>query len=207
MKLLEGGWFPLLIAAVIAFLMLTWRTGLILVEQARAHLREEEGVFIGALDDAGTCLRTDGIGAFLSASVHGVPLSLSHHVRHNRAVQKRLVLISVQTLEMPFVGDDERALVRRLADGIDRVILRYGFMEDLAIPEGLATTGLFTAAQMDDISYYIGRETVIVDRQISGMAPWRELLFVSMQRNTAPTGSSFCIPSSQLVEIGTEVRI
>ena len=206
-KLLEGGWFPLLIAAVIAFLMLTWRTGLILVERARAHLREEEGVFIGALDDAGTCLRTDGIGAFLSASVHGVPLSLSHHVRHNRAVQRRLVLVSVQTLEMPFVGDDERAVVRRLAEGIDRVILRFGFMEDLAIPEGLAKAGLFSDEELGEISYYIGRETVIADAKIPGMAPWRESLFVSMQRNTAPTGSSFCIPSSQLVEIGTEVRI
>ena len=101
-------------------------------------------MFIGALDDAGTCLRTEGIGAFLSASIHGVPLSLSHHVRHNRAVQKRLVLVSVQTLEMPFIGDEERAVVRQLADGIDRVILRFGFMEDLAIPAGLASAGLFT---------------------------------------------------------------
>lgn len=206
-KLLEGGWFPLAIAAVIAFLMLTWRTGLALVESARVHLREEEGVFLGALNDGGTCLRTDGIGAFLSASVDGVPLSLSHHIRRNRAVQQRLVLVSVQTLEVPFVDDDDRAVVRRLAEGIDRVILRFGFMEDMAIPRGLECTKLFTAPEMDEISYYIGRETVIADAKIPGMAPWRESLFMSMQRNTAPTGSSFCIPSSQLVEIGTEVRI
>ncbi|WP_254603164.1 potassium transporter Kup [Sphingomonas bacterium] len=206
-KLFEGGWFPLLIAGVIAFVMLTWRTGVRLVENARMHLREEEGVFIGALTEGGKCLRTDGIGAFLSASVDGVPLSLSHHVRHNRALQKRIVLISVQTVEKPFVGDDDRVVVRHLADGIDRVILHFGFMEDLAIPDGLAGAGLFGADEMERISYYIGRETVIVDRRIAGMAPWREALFVSMQRNTAPTGSSFCIPSSQLVEIGTEVRI
>ena len=206
-KLLEGGWFPLLIAGVIAFLMLTWRTGVRLVEEARVHLREEEAVFVGALGKGGRCLRTDGIGAFLSASVDGVPLSLSHHVRHNRALQKRLVLVSVQTLEMPFIGDDERAVVRSLVEGVDRVILRFGFMEDLAIPAGLARAGLFTPAELEDISYYIGRETVIVDAKIPGMAPWREALFVSMQRNTAPTGSSFCIPSNQLVEIGTEVRI
>ncbi|WP_375393743.1 potassium transporter Kup [uncultured Sphingomonas sp.] len=206
-KLLEGGWFPLLIAGVIAFLMLTWRTGVRLVEKARMHLREEEGAFIGALTEGGKCQRTDGIGAFLSASVDGVPLSLSHHVRHNRALQKRIVLISVQTVEKPFVGDDDRAVVRHLADGIDRVILHFGFMEELAIPDGLARAGLFGADEMEQISYYIGRETVIVDRKIAGMAPWREALFVSMQRNTAPTGSSFCIPSSQLVEIGTEVRI
>jgi KUP system potassium uptake protein len=205
-KVLEGGWFPLLIAGVIAFLMLTWRTGVRLVETARAHLREDEATFLAKLDCAAPC-RSDGIGAFLSAAPTGVPLAMTHHVRHNRSLQKRLALVSVTMTDTPFVSDAERSTVKRLAPDIDRVILRFGFMDDVAIPQGLACTGLFTAAELDDISYYIGRETVIADPRIPGMAPWREALFVSMQRNTAPTGSSFCIPSHQLVEIGTEVRI
>ena len=99
-------------------------------------------------------------------------------------------------------------MARAARPDIERVILRFGFMEDLAISPRARTRGqLFTDAEIDAISYYIGRETVIADRRIPGMAPWREALFVSMQRNTAPTGSSFCIPSRQLVEIGTEVRI
>ena len=117
------------------------------------------------------------------------------------------MLVSVTVTERPFVDDEERATVKCLAPDIDRVILKFGFMEDLAIPQGLARAGLFSDAELDAISYYIGRETVIADRRIPGMAQWREALFVSMQRNTAPTGSSFCIPSPQLVEIGTEVRI
>ncbi|WP_174292022.1 potassium transporter Kup [Sphingomonas bacterium] len=206
MKLLEGGWFPLLIAGVIAFLMLTWRTGVGLIEQARAHLREDEAAFLAKLDEAAPC-RSDGIGAFLSAAPTGVPLAMTHHVRHNRALQKRLALVSVTMTDRPFVTDAERATVTRLAPDIDRVVLRFGFMDDVAIPKGLACAGLFTAAELDEVSYYIGRETVIADAGIRGMAPWREALFISMQRNTAPTGSSFCIPSQQLVEIGTEVRI
>ncbi|WP_267382820.1 MULTISPECIES: KUP/HAK/KT family potassium transporter [unclassified Sphingomonas] len=205
-KLLEGGWFPLLIAGIIAFLMLTWRTGVRLVEAARAHLREDEGSFLAKLDQAAPC-RSDGIGAFLSAAPNGVPLAMTHHVRHTRSLQKRLALVSVSMTDMPFVADAERATVTRLAPDIDRVILRFGFMDDVAIPHGLACSGLFTATELEEISYYIGRETVIADPRIPGMAPWREALFVSMQRNTAPTGSSFCIPSRQLVEIGTEVRI
>ena len=205
-KLLEGGWFPLVIAGVIAFLMLTWRTGVRLVEAARAHLREDEAAFLAGLDKAAPC-RTDGIGAFLSAAPTGVPLAMTHHIRHNRSIQKRLALVSVTMVDTPFVAEGERATVIPLGSGIDRVILRFGFMDDVAIPEGLACSGLFTPTELDEISYYIGRETVIADPRIPGMAQWREALFVSMQRNTAPTGSSFCIPSKQLVEIGTEVRI
>jgi KUP system potassium uptake protein len=205
-KLMEGGWFPLLIAGVLAFLMLTWRSGVRLVEAARAHLREDEATFLAKLDRTAPC-RTDGIGAFLSAAPTGVPLAMTHHVRHNRSLQKRLALVSVMTTETPFVADAERATVTPLAPGIDRVVLRFGFMDDIAIPRGLACSGLFTAAELEEASYYIGRETVVADRGIPGMAPWREALFVSMQRNTAPTGNSFCIPSHQLVEIGTEVRI
>ena len=205
-KLLEGGWFPLLIAAVIAFLMLTWRTGVRLVEAARAHLREDEATFLAKLDQAAPC-RTEGIGVFLSAAPTGVPLAMTHHVRHNRSLQKRLVLVSVTMTEAPFVADAERATVTRLAPDIDRVILKFGFMDAVAIPQGLACSGLFTPSELTEVSYYIGRETVIADPRIPGMVPWREGLFVSMQRNTAPTGSFFCIPSQQLVEIGTEVRI
>ena len=205
-KLLEGGWFPLLIAAALAFLMLTWRTGVRLVEAARAHLREDETTFLARLAQSAPC-RTEGIGVFLSAAPAGVPLAMTHHVRHNRSLQKRLALVSVTMTDAPFVVDVERATVTRLAPDIDRVVLKFCFMEAVAIPQGLACSALFNPTELAEVSYYIGRETVIADPRIPGMAAWRERLFVSMQRNTAPTGSFFCIPSQQLVEIGTEVRI
>lgn len=205
-KLFEGGWFPLVIAGLLAFLMLTWREGVLLVERARAHLREDEKAFIAGLDRAAPC-RTDGIGAFLSAATTGIPLSLTHHLRHNRSLQRRIVLVSVVTVEKPHVPDKHRATVTAVGKGIDRIVLTFGFMEQLDIPDGLANAGVLTPHELDQISYYIGRETVIADARIKGMVPWREELFVSMQRNTTPTGSSFCIPSAQVVEIGTEVRI
>lgn len=205
-KLIEGGWFPLVIAGLIAFLMLTWRSGVRLVEAARAHQREEEAAFLARLDTS-VDARTQGIGAFLSAAKTGVPLSLTQHVRHNRALQRRLVLVSVTTTERPFVPEEERAATTRLAADLHRVVLRFGFMESINVARGLAAAGLFETAELDEVSYYIGRETIIADAAVAGMAPWREAIFVSMQRNTAPSGSSFCLPSSQLVEIGTEVRI
>ncbi len=205
-KLLEGGWFPLVIAVVVAFLMLTWRAGVRLVEKARAHQREDEDAFVKRLDNAVDC-RTQGIGAFLSAATSGIPLALTQHVRHSRALQTRLVLVSVVTTETPFVAATERAETTEIGDNLHRVILRFGFMEDINIPRGLATSKLFNPQDLGEISYYIGHETVIADAAIAGIAPWREEIFVSIQRNTAPTGDSFCIPSNQLVVVGTEVQI
>lgn len=205
-KLLEGGWFPLLIAGVLAFLMLTWRKGVALVENARAHLRADETIFLSELATAAPC-RTEGVGAFLSASRTGIPLSLTHYIRHSRSLQNRVILVSVGTVDQPHVLEEERAEIAELSNEIHRVILHFGFMEHFDIPAGLATSGLLNNEELAQVSYYIGRETVIADAKIKGMAHWRERLFVSMQRNTAPNGSSFCIPSTQLVEIGTEVRI
>lgn len=206
-KLFEGGWFPLLLAGLIAFIMLTWRRGTALVEAARADQREDEAAFVKQLA-RGDVARTPGIGAFLSAATSGVPLSLSHHLRHNCSLQRRVLLISVVTGETPFLADAERAKVTSIAPDFDRVVLGFGFMENVNIPRGLRCADLgLSPAEINKLSYYIGRETVIADPRIPGMATWREHLYVSMQRNTAPTGSSFCLPSTQVVEVGTEVRI
>lgn len=206
-KLTEGGWFPLALAGLLAFLMLTWRSGVALVEAARVDEREDEAAFIKRLT-GDRVARTPGIAAFLSNARSGIPLALSHHLRHNRALQTRVFLVSVETTETPFVADNERVTVTRLSDDMERVVLRFGFMEDLDVPHGLRCADLkISQAQIDELSYYIGHETVIADPHVPGMVPWREALFVSMQRNTAPTGSSFCIPSKQVVEVGTEIRI
>ena len=206
-KLLEGGWFPLALAGLLAFLMLTWRNGVALLEAARADEREDEAAFIKRVT-LDSLARTPGNAAFLSSARSGIPLALSHHLRHNRALQKRVLLVSVETTETPFVADDERFEVIKISDDMERVVLRYGFMEDLDVPHGLRCADLkMSQGQLDELSYYIGHETVIADPNIPGMAPWREAFFVSMQRNTAPTGSAFCIPSKQVVEVGTELRI
>jgi KUP system potassium uptake protein len=206
-KLLEGGWFPLLIAGTIAFLMLTWRKGVQLVERARADQREDENGFVSGLK-AEKLVRLPGTAAFLSASPTGIPLSLSHHLRHNRALQGRVLLVSVVTKEIPFVAPEERSAVTMLADGFERVVLNYGFMEPLHIPSGIAAARTCIPSEdLGDVSYYIGHETVIASPRVKGMAPWRERLFITMQRNTTPNGNSFCIPSPQVVVVGLEIEI
>ncbi|MGL4302753.1 MAG: potassium transporter Kup, partial [Sphingomonas sp.] len=206
-KIMDGGWFPLLLAGLVAFMMLTWRRGLQLVEQARAKQRQDEQSFIATLAHDATC-RVPGTAAFLSASRTGIPISLATHLRHNKALQEQVLLVSVVTDDVPFVESGARAEVTRIAPGFERVILHYGFMEDLDVPAGLkhAKIGI-VPGELDAISYYIGHETLVPCAEVPGMWLWREALFVWMQRNTTPTGGSFGIPTSQLVEIGTELKI
>ena len=206
-KLFEGGWYPLTIAGVITFLMLTWRRGVQLVDIARAQRRIEEAQFIAALE-AKSVIRISGTAAFLSAVRSGIPLSLATHLRHNKALQDTVLLVSVVTEEVPVVDPENRAEVHVLSAGFERVILRFGFMESPDIPAGLrCARTCASAADLADATYYIGHETVIADQKVRGMAKLRESIFVWMQRNVTPTGASFGIPSESLVELGTEIRI
>ncbi|PNS07824.1 potassium transporter Kup [Solilutibacter silvestris] len=207
LKLFDGGWFPLLITVAVAFLMLTWHRGLQLIEAARADRRVDEADFMAMLAQSGIS-RFPGTAAFLSASRTGIPLSLSTHLKHDKALQEHVLLVSVVTEEVPFVEPSQRAEVSDLCPSFQRVILKFGFMESLDIPAGLAAAATcIPPEQLSQVSYYIGHETVIADPAIKGMAQWRESMFVWMQRNSAPTGSSFGIATDQLVELGTEIRI
>jgi KUP system potassium uptake protein len=208
-KLLEGGWFPLLLSLVVTFVMLTWRRGQILSEVARRHLREDETTFFERLRTAPP-IRRPGSAAFLSSAMTGIPLPLSHHLKHNGVLQENVLLVCVQMTEEPRVARSERAWVIPLEGGISRVCLRFGFMEDPNIPDGIAAAiadGCLDAIDPAAMTYYIGRETVLPTRKVPGMAVWREGCFSLIQRNAERTAAYFCIPAAQVFEIGFEVEI
>ena len=208
-KFLEGGWFPLLLAAVIAFLMLTWRSGVRLVERARAKLRQPEEDLI---ETAVTrCQgRLPGTAVFLASAPKGVPLALTQFVKHNRVLHQRVVLVTVIIEEAPRIADEERAEVIEIIEGITRVILHFGFMQYPTIAEGLAlasSQGKLPDIDLSDITYYIGRETIIPREDIPGMWVWRETLFAFLQRNAERSAAFFGVPAGQVVEFGTEIEI
>ncbi len=135
-KLFEGGWFPLLLAAVVAFLMLTWRSGVKLVEAARGKLRQpEEDLIETAVNKCHA--RLSGTAVFLASSPKGVPLALTQFVKHNHVLHQRVVLVTVLIEESPRIADEDRAEVIEVIPGITRVILHYGFMQYPTIYEGL----------------------------------------------------------------------
>lgn len=208
-KLFEGGWFPLLIAAVIAFLMLTWRSGVKLVEAARGALRQpEEDLIETAISKCHT--RLPGTAVFLASAPNGVPLALTQFVKHNHVLHQRVLLVTVLIAEAPRIPDEDRAEVIEVIEGITRVILHFGFMQYPVILEGLELAceqGKLPGIDLNNITYYIGRETIIPSEKIAGMWVWRETVFAFLQRNAERTAAFFGVPTKQVVEFGTEIEI
>ncbi|EKS38083.1 potassium transporter Kup [Afipia broomeae] len=208
-KLFEGGWFPLLIAAVIAFLMLTWRSGVKLVEAARGALRQPEEDLIETA--VSRChARLPGTAVFLASAANGVPLALTQFVKHNHVLHQRVLLVTVLIAEAPRIADEDRAEVIEVIEGITRVILHFGFMQYPVILEGLqlaCAQGKLPGIDLNNITYYIGRETIIPSEKIAGMWVWRETVFAFLQRNAERTAAFFGVPTKQVVEFGTEIEI
>jgi len=208
-KLFEGGWFPLLLAGIVAFLMLTWRGGVRLVEAARAKLRQpEEDLIETAVSKCRT--RLPGTAIFLASAPHGVPLALTQFVKHNRVLHERVILVTVVIEELPRIDDDKKIEVIEIVEGITRVILHYGFMQYPTIYDGLRLAcdqGKLPGIDLTDVTYYIGRETIIPSDQVAGMWVWRESVFAFLQRNAERTAAFFGVPTGQVVEFGTEIEI
>jgi KUP system potassium uptake protein len=208
-KLFEGGWFPLLLATAVAFLMLTWRSGVRLVERARGALRQPEEDLIETA--VSRChARLAGTAVFLASAANGVPLALTQFVRHNHCLHQRVVLVTVLIEESPRIAEEDRAEVIEVITGITRVILHYGFMQYPTIYEGLVLAcrqGKLPGIDLTDVTYYIGRETIIPSEDVPGMWMWRESVFAFLQRNAERSAAFFGLPTRQVVEFGTEIEI
>jgi len=208
-KLVEGGWFPLLLASVIAFLMLTWRSGWRLLEQQRAKLRQREEEFIEWVIKTPP-IRLSGAAAIFTAATTGIPLGLTHHLKHNRVLHERVLLIASVTVDEPRVEDADRIKLVPVGAGITRVIFYFGFMETPDVMEGLRLACQRPELQGIDpesITYYFRRVMVIASEKASGMAVWRKSLFAAMHLNANLPAAYFGVPCAQVVEVGLEVEI
>jgi KUP system potassium uptake protein len=208
-KLIEGGWFPLLIACVLTFLMLTWRTGWQLLENQRSSLRQREDEFIEWVLRTPP-LRLPGAAAIFTAATTGIPLGLTHHLKHNRVLHERVIFLSSVNTDAPQVDPDRRVKLVALGAGISRVILHFGFMERPNVMEGLKLAcrdPSLRGIDPEQITYYFRRVMVIPTGKLPGMAVWRKALFSAMHLNANLPGAYFGVPPAQVVEVGLEVEI
>jgi len=208
-KLFEGGWFPLLIAFGVSFVMITWRKGEQIMDTVRLGLRQNSKQFIAGLQQDPP-LRLPGTAVVLGRMAQGVPLMLTQNVRHNHVLYEHTLMVAVSVAEIPRVADAERAAVKELAPGLTRVELRYGFMESPDVPRGLATAaaqGKIALPDPGSITYFTGHETIVALGRNPGMARWREALFAFMHRNAQRPAAYFGIPWPQVMEIGVEFEI
>jgi KUP system potassium uptake protein len=208
-KLVDGGWFPLLIALVLAFIMLTWRRGEELMDTVRLEVRVRSQQFLErVMSEKPT--RIPGTAVVLGRMTQGVPLALSQNLKFNRVLHERVLLVAVTMTETPRVSDEDRVSVVPLGDGLCRVEVRFGFMEQPNVPNGLAVAverGLIPACELEEVTYFTGHETIIATGRRRKMARWREALFAFMHHNAQRPGAYFKIPGSQIMEIGLEFEI
>jgi KUP system potassium uptake protein len=208
-KLLAGGWFPLLMALVVAFLMLTWRTGYRLLEQQRSRMRQREDEFTDWVLESRP-IRLPGAAAIFSAASSGIPLALTHHLRHNHVLHERMLLVSTTTTDAPRVDPEARVKLIPVGHGITRVVLHFGFMEHPNVMEGLRLACCdpdLRGIDPEKITFYSRRVMVIANGVVPGMAVWRERLFAAMHLNANLPAAYFGVPTEQVVEVGLEVEI
>jgi KUP system potassium uptake protein len=208
-KLIEGGWFPLLLACVIAFVMLTWRTGWYLLEQERAKMRQREDEFVDWVINTPP-IRLPGAAAIFSAASTGIPLGLTHHLKHNHVLHERVLFIASVSVDKPRVEAAERIKLVPVCEGITRVLFHFGFMETPNVMEGLKLACLrpeLRGIDPEKITYYFRRVMVIATNKASGMAAWRKSLFAMMHLNANLPAAYFGVPPTQVVEVGLEVEI
>jgi KUP system potassium uptake protein len=206
LKVAHGGWFPLVVALVVFTLMSTWKTGRrVLSDRLRRSTVPLRPFLQGiALEPV---VRVPGIAVFMYSNPHGVPPALLHNLKHNRVLHETVIILTVETQEIPRVEPADRLEVAPLDHGFYRVILRYGFMEEPDVPAELARLrlpGLHLEPQQ--LSYFLSRETLLAT-QHPGMWIWREHLFAWMTRNARPATSYFNLPPNRVVELGMQVEI
>jgi KUP system potassium uptake protein len=205
-KVAHGGWFPLVVALVVFTLMTTWKTGRrVLSDKMRRSTVPLRPFLQGlALEPV---LRVPGISAFMYSNPHGVPPALLHNLKHNRVLHDTVIILTVETQEIPRVSLAERLQVEPLDHGFYRVILRYGFMEEPDVPADLARVRLpGLALEPQQVSFFLSRETLLATSH-PGMWIWRERLFAWMTRNARPATSYFNLPPNRVVELGMQVEI
>jgi len=206
LKITQGGWLPVVIGLAIFTLMTTWKTGRkIMAERLTARAVPFETFMEGVIRSAP--LRVPGSAVFMTAQPGGTPPALAHNLRYNKVLHTYVVVLVVQTEPVPHVADDRRCDVQSLGQGMYRVVLRYGFMEDPNVPEALE---LARAGGLNidhgDLTYFLGRETILVTAR-RGMAMWRERLFVLMTRNAVRATAFFRLPAERVVELGVQVEM
>jgi KUP system potassium uptake protein len=205
LKVPAGGWFPLLIGAIAFTLLTTWAKGRQLMNDRMNEASLPMEIFIKSA--APSAARVPGTAVFMTSSASGVPHALLHNLKHNKVLHERIILLTVRIEDVPYVMTEKRIEQKDYGSGFYRVVLRYGFMEEIDVPTALAQLkGVGPQCKMMDTSFFLARQTLLASSR-PGMAIWREKLFAWMLRNAESAMEFFKLPTNRVVELGSQVEI
>ena len=210
-KIEQGGWFPIAVAAGGFTLLSTWKRGRAVLSRQLKEAGLPLDLFLAEMARKPPH-RVPGTAIFMTSHTQSIPPVLLHHLKHNKVLHERVVLVSVLTEEIPAVPAPERLTFKELGCGFFQVVSRYGFMETPDVPALLATLpeGALPGPRIEksplDTTYFLGRETLLPNGP-SKLARWRKRLFIIMSRNAQTASSFFGLPPNRVVEMGAQIQL
>jgi KUP system potassium uptake protein len=207
LKIVEGGWVPILVAAAGFVVMSTWWQGRRILAEKRAR----EAIPLSAFLDG---IRPDhppriaGTAVIMARDIERVPTALLHALKHYKVLHERTVLMSVRTKDVPHVADAERLEIEDLGNGFFTVQVWYGFMDEPNVLRALAQCRVRQLRfSLMETSFIIGREKLVLSRRRSPLSRWRRQLFILMSNNALDATEFFRIPANRVVELGGQIEI
>lgn len=206
LKIRDGGWVPLAISAGFIIMMTTWNRGREILGRRMAEAAIAIDLFINDVT-LSKPRRVPGVAVFLTGNPNGIPRTLLHNYKHNKILHEQIVLITLQTEDIPHVPDNERTRVTTLPEGFYQILIRYGFSEDpdlSTLLKSLTVEGLNLDPMK--VTFFLGRETLILIHD-QNMRPWRKVLFSYLSRNAWDASKFFRIPPNRVIEVGIQVEL
>jgi KUP system potassium uptake protein len=205
LKIPDGGWLPLVVASFIYFTITTWRLGRRMVSTEMSEGTLPLRQFLERMERVPN--RVAGTAVFLTADANRTPAAFLHNLKHNKVLHERIIMLQVETMDVPRVADANRVEVERLGKGFHTVVARYGFTEQPDVPEALRACRPHGIAYDEmETSFFLGRET-LVPSQHSKLGTWRRDWFISLQHSASATKTFFRIPPNRAIELGNQIQI
>lgn len=201
-KILDGGWFPIAVAAAILTAMRVWRKGRLTVSRRMRQKTMTLKQFLEHLDTAAYA-RVPGTAIYMASDVGVIPPALIHNLRHNKALHEDVILLTVETEEVPVVPAEDRVKLRRVRKDIWQMVAAYGFMEDPNISKLITDRAGVLEIDASDLTYVLGQETIIPK---AGKMFWRGKIFAYLSRNAQRATRYFNLPPDDVVEIGMQIK-
>jgi len=207
LKIQQGGWVPLVVALGVYILMVTWRDGRLILAEVMKEFTPALERFIPEVKEDYS-IRVPGTAIFMTRNIDRTPPALLTNLLHNKVVHKTAIMLMVVTDDQPYVSDAERLEVKDLGDGFWSVIVHYGFTELADIPKVLKRLEEYDLKiDPEEVTFFLGRETLLPTDQKDGMYLWREHLFSFMSKNAQRATAFYNIPAGQVIEIGCQVEL
>jgi KUP system potassium uptake protein len=204
-KILDGGWYPIVLGVAVYIAMETWTMGQAFIASRVDAMVEPLEDFLARIDKK-KIPRVSGTAVYLSEGLARAPLAFVHNVSHNKVIHERVIFVSVEFTQTPYVRSDDRVEIFPLSDRYHRVLVRFGFMDNPNLRAALRilpNRGI--DLDIDKTTFFVGRRSLVASRTF-GLSYWRDRIYLYMARNAQWIIDYFNLPPDRVFEIGAQIK-